>query len=40
MGSHANVAKTAVKGAENRIVGLDGLAADDSSSSPPIISAK
>jgi peptidoglycan/LPS O-acetylase OafA/YrhL len=25
MGSHANVAKTAVKGAENRIVGLDGL---------------
>src|SRR5580658_5605354 len=25
MGSHANVAKTAVNGAENRIVGLDGL---------------
>ena len=25
MGSHSNLAKTAVKGAENRIVGLDGL---------------
>ena len=25
MGSHANATKTAVKGAEKRIVGLDGL---------------